>query len=137
MRQHTLGSALESLLAYSGQRRVRVEFVATGDVNSPAWETTLPEYHLHVQELSVRDRIERDAEYSPRQTHTGFGEYVEELTPGARLIETHRRRESGDWDPVADADAQKWQVLGVAYLSGTPEPQSQVELHLHRMSPTR
>jgi hypothetical protein len=137
MRQHTLGSALESLLERSSQRRVRVEFLESGDTNAPDWETTLFEYHLHVQELSVRDRIERDAEYSPRQTHTGFGEYEDELTPGARLIETHRLRESGAWEPVMADDAQKWQVLGVMYLSGTPDPQSQVELHLHRMAPKR
>lgn len=137
MRQHTLGSALTSLMERSSNHRCRIEAQQTGDVNVPGWATSLPVLELHVQELPVRERVARGEEYSPRQTHTGFGEYDAAISPGSRLVETHRRNEAGDWQPVNPATAQRWQILGVMYLSGTPDPQAQVELHLHRLGPVR
>jgi hypothetical protein len=137
MRQATIGSALRGLLAHSSNYRCRVEALEAADVNAPGWETTLPEIDLHVQEMTVRERVATAEEYSPRQTHLGYAEMTTELTPGSRLVETHRRNEHGAWTPVEEAAAQRWQVLGLIYLSGTPDPQTQVELHLHRLGPVR
>ena len=137
MRQHTTGTLLGTLMEHSAHHRCRVEQEETGDANSPGWETTLAAIDLHVHELSVRERVARGDEYTPRQTHSGYVEYAEELTPGARLVETFRQREDGRWEPVAAADAQRWQILGVNYLAGFPAPHTQVALDLHRMGPVR
>lgn len=137
MRQYTLGTTLQALMSRSSNHRCRVEALEVGDVNSPGWDTELSEIELHVQELPVRERVARSDEYTPRQTHTGFGEMHEALTPGSRLVETHRRNEVGEWLAVDVDTEQRWQILGVMYLSGTPDPQTQVELHLHRLGPTR
>lgn len=137
MRQHTTGTILTSLMAHSSHRRVRVEQQETGDLNVPGWETTLPDLQVHVHELSAKERVARGDAYTPRQTHSGYCEYHAALTPGARLVEAHRRQENGSWEPVAGAEAQKWQILGVNYLAGFPAPDTQVALDLHRMEPTR
>jgi len=137
MRQHTTGTLLGTLMAQTAHHRCRVEQEETGDVNAPGMETTLASIDLHVHELSVRERVARGDEYTPRQTHSGYCEYDAALTPGARLVEEFRHQEDGTWEPVAAAEAQQWQILGVNYLAGFPQPHTQVALDLHRMGPVR
>lgn len=137
MRQQTIGSFLGVLMTHSAYHRCRVETEETGDVNAPGWETALAAIDLSVQELTPRERVARADDYQPRVTHEGYCADATALSPGARLVETHRLHEDGSWQPVASATAQTWQVLGKSYLPGVPEPHMQVRIDLHRMGPAR
>jgi hypothetical protein len=138
MRQHTRGTILQAFLAQTAYFRVAVEAQVTGDINAPGWEpTVLVDLEVNIAELSVRERVERGAEYGGRQTHEGFCEDAPELVAGARLVETYRRYDDGAWRAVEADAAQRWLILAKSYVAGMPEPHAQVRLDLHRLGPVR
>ena len=137
MRQETLGSLLGELYDNDFTHRVRVETLETGDVDAPDWETALVSMDLQVQQTSAQERIAKADDYTLRLTHTGFCDATDELVIGCRLVETYQLDEEGHWQAVADADAEKWLVLGKEKIRGLPEPWDQVQLDLNQMTPTR
>ena len=137
MRQATLGSLLGDLYDLDFTHRVRVEVQETGDVNAPGWETALAAYNLQVQQVTAYERLAKAEDYTLRLTHIAFADATAEVVIGARLVETHQLDEHGEWQAVADADAEKWIVLGKEKVRGVPEPWNQVQLDLNQMTPTR
>jgi len=137
MRQATLGSLLGDLYDLDFTHRVRVETLATGDVNNPDWETALAALDLQVQQVTATERVAKAEDYSLRLTHIAFADASAAVVIGSRLVETHHLNEQGDWDTVAAADAEKWIVLGKEKIRGLPEPWDQLQLDLNQMTPTR
>jgi len=137
MRQATLGSLLTDLYDLDFTHRVRVETLATGDVNNPAWATALAALDLQVQQLSGQERVARAEDYALKLTHIAFADTAAEVVIGARLVETHHVNEQGVWEAVAAADAETWIVLGKEKIRGLPEPWDQVQYDLNQMTPTR
>lgn len=137
MRQATVGSTLATLYARSATVLLRIDAQRTGDSDFPTWDPVASGVAALVLQLNADERQHRGETYGNPVTHECYCDDQEELEIGVRVVETHRRQETGVWAWLPSTEQTTYTVVGKERVPGVPEPHSQVRLDLNQRSATR
>ena len=136
MRQATLSSELQDLFALDANRRVSIEVIADTNVDNPGWTRVAVGVEVQLLAAGVRDRQNgMSMEYQHPVTHVAFCEPGDDIQIGRRIVETHMRRERGDWVVLRTAPGT-YLIMSIEHVPGAPEPRKQVRMDLWQMSVT-